>query len=601
MTHRWPRVACCALAWMLGCALPAAAQRFGQWWWEAEVGAAGRSYDNLFDGSTSTLEQTDFKLSLALNGFILHPALGRFRLGTDLLFSEIDGGQLRDSDQVGLSADVELLPRGSFPVRLFFDRSQFDYTTLSDEEPFTLLGAPETTTRFGARVRLKSGPLKGALVGAEAVDTEFLDPRSNDETQDFQFIDWGRAGKRFQHRARLERRSRSFGTVDLEIDEWTLNFGERGEIAPSWQWQLNGFGFARQLTLADGSRLDSDSFRVSNQVTHPVRGRDLFEIQQRLGLFRIGEASTDSQQLAVFYRWRPSDGVEVAPFTRFTHQSSRVGSLASPEAGVSASWSHQTSTLGTQLRGRASYGTLQRTGEGVSRDETELTVAVGGNLSHGRMRGLRKELELEVRRNELRVEGETFTDLPDLGLARSALGTEDAVRGRVTLSHRWRTRGVEAYGEWNRRETANVQALGDFETETLSANLGFFATRFSLRATTGQTRVFQEVLGEAAEQEVSFLSVAGRWRPHRVVSLRGSWRTDTRRLPLVADLDGERFEAAARLQFGQIFLEGTYFETTQELFGGPQRINRGVTWTVTRRFAGWLPIVSSVERRGVIR
>lgn len=586
--------------------LPAAAQRFGQWWWEARVEAAERSYDDIVESgegtrSSGTFGQSDLKLSLGLNGYILHPAVGRFRLGADLMLSEIDGGRLRDADRVGLRADVHLLPRSSFPVRVFFDRALFDYTTVSEEDPFTLLGVPDTTDHWGARVRLKSGPLRGTQLGIDAVDTDFLAPETNDESQDLQFIDWSRAGQRFKHRVRAERRDRSFGTLDLDIEEISLNFGEAGDLAPSWQWQMNGFSFLREQILADGPTLDTDSYRVSNRVTHPVRGTDLLDIQHVLGIFNIEDSSTDNQELTVFYRWRPRQGLEVAPFGRFGYRTAEASSVTAPEAGFLVSWSRQHGKLDSLVVGRASYRTEQRNRGEDSGDESQMALGFAGSLAHGSLRGLRKEIEAEIRHNELRFDIEPFLVLPDLGLPRGGLRSEDFGRARISLGHRWDSKSLDAYGEWSRREALNELNATDFTAETLSANVGLVARRFSLRGTAGETNVFQEVLGEPSDQQVRFTSFAATWRPFRYLSLRGSWRSDLRQLPLVTDLESERVEGGVEIRIGQIVLRGSAFESRQQLEQGPERINRGIVWSISRRFRGWLPIVSSVERRGVIR
>ena len=90
-------------------------------------------------------------------------------------------------------------------------------------------------------------------------------------------------------------------------------------------------------------------------------------------------------------------------------------------------------------------------------------------------------------------------------------------------------------------------------------------------------------------------------RPARRLSLAASYRADLRSLALAPDVDAERVEASADLAVGAFVLTGQGFQTTETPQDGPERRNRGVVVTLSRRFGGWLPVVTGLPDGGVIR
>lgn len=579
---------------------PAGAQRFGQWWWEADVGGAGRSYENLFDGVTSSrLDETSLRLDLGFHGYLGHPALGRFELGTDLLISDYENGHALDTDRLGLRGEVEILPRGTYPLRLYYHRQRYDYTGLASEDPFNLLGIPEVSERWGARARARRGLLRGLLMGVDRAGTGFVDPAADDEHHDVAFADWTRTGQRMQHHARLERTARNLGYLDLDIDDLTLELDERGEPAAGWRWEMNGLGIRRDLRYPQGQELSVDTYRVRNRVTREVRERDLVDGQYTTGFARTGEdPATRSHDLTVTYRWRVRNGLELAPFVQYGRQDADGLSVESPQAGLSASWSGQASSVDAVVSGRASYGLLERQLDGRSRDETNLAFSFSGTLGHGDAERLRKELEVEVARDELRFSLQPLVEFPDLALPRRGVGTEDFGRGRLSLSHRAGRQTITAYGEWSRRDASGNPGTPDFALEALTGSFQVSGSWLGLQANVGETSVSQS---ESPDQTVDFWAATARTRLWRSLSLFASYRADTRHLPGIADLDGERYELGGTWQIGQIFLDARLFESSQMLLGGPGRTTQGFQWMVSRRFAGWLPFATGTQRRGVIR
>ena len=61
------------------------------------------------------------------------------------------------------------------------------------------------------------------------------------------------------------------------------------------------------------------------------------------------------------------------------------------------------------------------------------------------------------------------------------------------------------------------------------------------------------------------------------------------------------FELRLEVRIALLELELRAYETEQQLAGDPARMNRGLSWSIRRRFAGLLPIFSAPQRQGVIR
>ena len=73
-------------------------QRYGQWSWDALLGIEGRRSSNLINGErVSDYGSRELRLSLGLNGFVLSPAVARFRLRFDTWFTDFGQGSGTDS------------------------------------------------------------------------------------------------------------------------------------------------------------------------------------------------------------------------------------------------------------------------------------------------------------------------------------------------------------------------------------------------------------------------------------------------------------------------------------------------------------------------
>ncbi len=594
-------VATLGLSLYLGWSAPVDAQQFGRWWWDGSLGLAQRGTENSTGGVVlSDFDQQELRAALGVNGFVVHPAIGRFRLGLDLAVTELEGGRDLDTERSGYSAEFSFLPRGSYPFSLFYRRQLYDYTRREDDETSPLVGVADTSEQWGGRFRVRKGPLVGTLFGVNHTGYDFLGGSTREEIHDREFVDWSQSSDRLQHHLRLEHRLREYGTVDLEIEDLTLNFEQRGETAEVWRWQLSGVGIQRQVGVGDDPRRTTDDYRLRTRLYRPIQGTDQLDLDANLGLSRPeGRDSLESLGLAVAYRWRPRPRWEIAPFVSYARQTTRSLEVESPRAGLRVSLNGKKGALDWLVGGGASYGSLERRDATASSDESLSSFSFNASVGHGETSRLRKELEVEAGRNELRLDrSNLLIDLPDLGLPGTVLTDEDFYRLRATLAHRWDSKWLSGWGEWSRREASDGIVAGDFSSETSTATVQYGSRRLTVQANIGETNVDQPLLGD---QQIRFQGANARWRPWRLVSFTGSFRDDVREFVLAPDIDGDRLELSLELRVGEItFLAGA-FETNENLASGFERSNRGLRWSISRRLAGWLPIVTGTQRRGVIR
>lgn len=589
--------ACAGLAFLLA-APPAAAQRYGRWWWDGAVGFGQRHRETLVGGERSSrFDQQEIQLDFALNGFVVHPALGDFRLALDLNLADIEGGRVSDSNRLGVDATVNLLPRGKYPSHLFFRQRLFDYGAPETGDAFTLLGLADASTEWGGRVRLRQGPLRGTLLGFEHTAIDFLDPAADTEVQGRHFVDWSGASRRLKHHLRLQRQSRHYGTIDLGIEDYTANFDQRGDLFPGWQWELNGVAVRRDIATA-GFERGSDDLQLRARMIHTLRQDDRLDLRYSLGLSQPDLVDPRaSHALSAFYYRRLGRGWEVIPFGIYSVQSAGGLSLNAPQLGLRLSWRRRGKRFNLHFNTRASYGVVEGEQGGVARDDSLTSFGIGSTL--GRNGGkLGQELEIEIAREELRLVREPLIDLPDFGLPNGGLGSEDFARARLTVSHRWDGRSLSLWAEWDRRESSGRLRIEDFEFETLRVSLQLGMRRFNVQGEVGESTGFRQRSGD---QEIRFTAASARWSPIRSLSLRALYRVETRELVLLPAIDTERTEAGLTFHLGRLAIEGAAFERIERVGGGAERENMGFRWTITRRLAGWLPIVTGVQRRGVIR
>ncbi len=580
-------------------AVPLAAQPFGRWWWDGRIGLGQRQADGMVDGRrVRRFAEQQAQLSLGLNGYVLHPAIGDFRVGVDLSLADYEGARLAGSDRIGAEILLNLLPQGRYPLNLYYLRNEYDNTPDQGEDPFSLLGIIDASDRWGGRLRLRKGPLRGLLLGFENGETEFLNPRADRELRDRQYIDWSRTGKKLNHHLRIERQYRNYGTVDLELEDHTANFDQHGSLTPSLRWELSAVVLLREIATG-GAPVSSDDTRARSRLLKEIRQRDQLELRYDAGVFSTDLAATrDSQALSVFYRWRPREQWEIAPFTAYSLVTVDGLDLEAPRAGVAASWRRSRDKLTTGLGARVSLGSVERRQGTEARRDSQGSWALSASLRHGLANGFRQELEAEVSRNEIRFGRDPVLDLPDVILPPGGLTTEDQARVRGTLGWRWDSRALTVAGEWFRRDSARQPALEDVSADTLRLAIDAGAGPIALKLDVGETTARD---GDLGEQELSYGTAVVSWRPRRLLRLQLFYRLDERRLVLAPDIDSERTEASLQWRLGAIVIEAQAFERAQRLLAGTETVNRGFRWSISRRLAGWLPIVTGANRRGVIR
>ncbi|MFQ5349420.1 MAG: hypothetical protein ACE5EG_03130, partial [Thermoanaerobaculia bacterium] len=224
--------------------------------------------------------------------------------------------------------------------------------------------------------------------------------------------------------------------------------------------------------------------------------------------------------------------------------------------------------------------------------------SVTASLRHGLSNGFRKELELEASRNELRLGRDPAPDLPDVILPAGGSMTEDRVRLRGTLGWRFDSKYLNLSAEWFRRESTRRADLEDLSADMIRVALSGGGRGLGLQLDAGETTNAEGRLGE---QLVRYASAIAHWQPRRLFRLEAMFRFDRRELILAPDIDSERTEVKLSWRLGAIDIEARVFERSQQLLAGSETTNRGFRWSVSRRLAGWLPIVTGASRRGVIR
>jgi len=582
---------------------PAAAQQSvedsGRWWWDAVAGLGQVRGNNRLDGSAATrFRQSEVLLSGGINGFIVHPLLARFRLQTDLRLSNYSGSSALDTDRTGLGFDLHGLSRGAYPYRLFFRRQLFDYAAPAEDVPFSPRGLPDSGTRWGGQVRLRRGALRGVLIGLEHGTLDFLDPQSDREQREREFVQWSRRAGRLQHNVRLEHRRHDFGRVFLGTEDFTLRIDERGDITPRWWWEMTADSIDRTSFVDDRPPVETEDHRLHNRFRRSLRGDDFLDFALKLGLFRTETASTQRQDLAVLYRWRPGERWEIAPFGRYLHVGNDDVELSAPRAGLRVTWNRRLRGLDTLVSARTGWGDVARRTAEEHSEEFQLDYGFSTTVAHQHAGGLRENLEFEVARNELRFERARIIGLPDLGLPGDGLDAEDSYRMRASLDRSWNARRVHGWVEW-RRSTSSVESrVIEGGRTSYTGGLDGAVGRWAFKADTGQTDVAS---GVGADQSLRFAGAAASWRPLRYLRVSGVYRKDRRELLFGPDVDGRWLETEAALQFGRLAFDLRLWERRNDVAEGQQRVNRGLTWNLSSRFGGLLPIVTGTRRRGVIR
>jgi len=575
-------------------ARPAAAQQYGQWYWEGALSGTARSYRNSLDlAPVLSDDELGADLSLGISGFLGHPSVGRFGvLGTAGL-ATYDGVRTLDSQRWGVNANLSFLPVSRFPLTLYANRQAYSYSRITEDDPLFLAGIPDTSFAYGGRFRMRAGPLNGTLFGYDRSNVAYRQGGGESALQETAFADWSRGWSRFDQHLRLAHQRQDFGLVDYAIRDLTGNFDQTARLGGGWRWEMFAYGVRRRLEYA-GSRSQLDNARTSQRFIDVMSPHATLELSYDGGFSRGQGADFESHTGLVRLQLQPTPNWTLTPFGGYGIQIADGTRLRAPQAGLALSWARATGTLDVVLN--ESMGVARLEVEGGPQDST-VSLSLGATVGHGDESGLRKEFEASWSRNRLRRAGEPVEGLPDLGVGLAGVGTEDTSRGRVTLRRRLGSAAsFYVYGEASRRELAGLEGAAGPSVDTLTGTLQIAGRRASVGANAGTSRV-----GEPSTQDLRFWAATLTLRPLRRLSLAASYRADRRDLTLAPDVDSERIEASVDFAVGAFVLTALGFETTETSRAGPERRNRGVVVTLTRRLGGWLPIVTGVPGGGVIR
>jgi hypothetical protein len=544
-------------------AVPAEAQSFGQWWWTGNAYLLGQSFDNEVDGqSSSSSDNTQLRLALDLNGYILHPAVARFRLGLDTTLASSGGSFALDTSNWGYQLDLDLLPASSTPVRMYFGQSFLDYSGASEGENLALTGVADRITRFGLFARAVSTIFKGSEIGWSRDTFRFVGRNTSDEVRENGFAQWSRASRNFRHSVRLQRDYTSFGTIDFATEDLKLTLDEGGNIGRGWNWVTYGLGIRRDLQSGSSSRL-IETVRLNNRFTRPL-GNDRLQLG-----YLIAAASADPDNIWIHnltgsYIWGLSGGWSLSPTVGIAAQQRPDSDLLAPFGSVSVNNNWRFGKFSVGWSGGVNLSrSRQRFADG---DATQNSFGVSTQLSvtHGRPEGLQKQLELQYSQNEVRSAADEDLDLPDLGVSIAGVAATDLAEARLSLRRQWRGARFQARVETRQQTRADDRIDLESFTSTrsiASASLGWGSLSFGLSASQSEVELDQRLASRNRSANANF-----GWRVQR----------------------GLRVHGGASI-FDQLPVDGSV------------RRNLLRIWTISRTFGGWLPVVSAPKRKGTIR
>lgn len=591
MPRPTPLVALLAIGALLAPAVQA--QQYGQWSWDLNASAQRRSYDNLLDGEKTTpYDETTLALTLGVNGYFLHPAFVQFRAAVDTTLSRYQTSSSLGSKVVGADTEVRLLPQGRYATTLFFRRQGFSFEEDGVEDPLASIENPESLTTFGGRIRARRGPLRGLVVGYDRARLDYGGEGDRRTLNDEAVADYSYAGRSFRPHAVLRYRADDYGLLSYQVNDLTGTYDHRLNFGSGWAWQSSLVTQHRKL---DYGGVNSSFANVRSGQAFQ-RASDLLEVRYDFGLTLMEDRDSQSHVLSTSRRWKLGSQTIVMPSLGYGLQLEGEQRVQAPRASVSASWTRQRGSFDLAITPAAGVQYLLLTGPVQSGSDTTFLLDGSISVGHGVDMGLRKQLSVTWSHNRLSQRGESRPDLPDLGTGLGGLGTEDDLRARLDLRRSSRTRTVSSYVEWRRLSPSGALALTRAGLQSLTASAQGRLSRVGLAANLGRT---ETTSGD--QQEVVFGSLALTVRPMRLLALQGSWRRDQRTLALAPRLDSDRVEGNADLQVGAFLLRAQVFRTLDHSVQGGERINQGFNLSLTRRFSGWLPLVTGAYARGAIR
>jgi len=583
---------------MACCATPAAAQRYGQWWWDASVGYRDRSDRREVDSvRTRDYTEEELRFSLGLNGYVLHPAIGQFRIGADYRTLGLTQAGIDSSDRLGYSLDLQLLPRGLVSGKFRYSRETIDYELPPEAESFLRLRLPESGTAFRGSFRIRRGPLVGTQVGYNRSEYSYGAEAERKDLFENSFLDWARPIGGIQNHFRLGRQQRSYASVEYDSSYLLASFDQNGPLGDKWTWLLAANAQRSELTLQDTALPRQDDLRYRQRLGRSIRDRDRLDLRLEVASVSTDLASTLGYGAGVDYRYRPRPGWEIVPFVRLDVLEDGSESLRAPRLGIELTRFWEASRWSGLLGSRLAYGNVRRARDSEIPNGSDYGFSVSASLARGDVQSLRTEIEGELGRGEFRFSERVDLAPTGAGFQAAPLGEEDFGRLRLRLTRRLGTARLSGWIEWSGRRITPLDRDQPVDRRALTTTIEAGRGRVSFVGNLGRVRVDAEPIGERSSFAVGTLA----WRPFRPFELRASYRQDTRDLDELAQLDAARLDVGASFQAGLLTFSVTAYRTWEKVMANGEAQNEGILFSIQRQFAGWLPVVTGERRKGTIR
>lgn len=580
------------------------AQAFGQWWWSGTAGVEQRSRTNERGGAeVNRYETSSLELDAALHGFVLHPAIGEFRLDVEALLSEFEGASLDASDRLGAGLELTMLPRSSHPLRLFYGRRLFDYAEAENSDADILFDDPDSVTEWGANWSAGDIPwLKGLAFGFRRSAIDYLGPETRQGHDDNDFLTWERTTS-WRHRLVLRRNRKVFGTRDYETESLSALLNESGGLSEGGNWSVNASAY-RLENLVTGTRSEGEDYRLSALLSNTIGRTDRLDTRVDFDATRLitGAQTTQVSKNEGFglrsaYRWRLRPSFEISPFLQYSERNGRELSDRGAGFGLGFLWNRAFGLVESSLNGNYLRGERKLRSRMANETADFDSISLTQTLVHGQPGKLQKELEVSYDQGAFIRDSRDAAELIEFGLTTTARDIS-LLRARAVLSTQRPGNSRHLRLDWTSRKDAGALLGPGTTSETLSASAQYSRGRISVSGQIGETDTDRAPL---PAQRLLFSNLGLNWKLGHSLRLTLSYREDERESLLSPALVGEAWDARAAFRAGQLSFEGRLFETTREFAGDPERRNRGFEWSVRRRFAALLPFISAPERRGTIR
>lgn len=585
----------------------APAQEYGQWSWNASLGAASRGVTSSIDDVTSEdWRVDDLRVFVGVNGFVVHPAIAAFELGGDFSVQSETSGF--NQDRSGYLGRVRILPQSAVPIEIHASRTSYDYGAESPGDPLFLRGAPDSITSVGGLLRVRRGLLAGMQAGFERTATDFLEtvPRDGDNWE-HAFANWSGESAGIKHLVLFDRRLTEYGNLGYTYDDLSMTIDERGEIGEHWDWNAVGSGFVRDYDYEAGPSGSTTLLRLRSHASRTYASSGLLTLRYDAGSTSADDAETTwTQQLFADLRLPIGSSWTISPYAGVNYAATDHVSATIPQVGVAGSWNGSARDAIIDVNGSLGVlsldETIEENRETFDVEGTELAGSLGIMVAKTGEHGLSQRLDLAAARNEFSSAGEAITSLPNLGFGAAPSGFQDSGRVRLSLSKNLDARRLSMWAEYGVRrfeEEARQPASTD-NTGTISdllVSLQWNSSRAQLLFNGGST----EIDGTGGPQNIDFYAGSIAVRATRSLSLTVSWLHSNQDVELAPDITLDRLDARAEFAAGLLRLGARAYFTREERMDALAFDSTGLEFYLRRDFGGLLPIVSAPGRRGVVK